>query len=256
MTIIQNMKQMKLTLEELLIPNPSGSLKINKNKILSVKNRNDQTIPSLIYNFLLKNDYYKIEVRDNFIVVVPKNLTNNFVILVSHLDNVYKKCFIKETEENYIGTFDNILGLYVSLNLTNKNYNNIIFCYTDCEETDMSGIRTLNKYIAKKFTNNYKYTYIVLDVTEENVNVSTTIENSNIDCVVNEDIIIIENDNCGYDESAYLLKNSNVKTCSICAVLKMCDENDNCHNKNGNYIKKENILKYYNNVKMIVERNL
>ena len=154
----------------------------------------------------------------------------------------------------YLGTFDNSFGIYTLLLLSKQDkIDNTIFAFTDCEETNMKGIKSLYKSLDKRFKQK-KIRYYVLDVTEEDVIESTTLENSNFQIEFLKDIKRIANKNCGYDESTFLLNNTSALTCSICSVLKMRNAEDFCHNKNGNYIKKENLEKYYNNICKILER--
>lgn len=240
-----------LSLKSLLISTPSGNLE----EYISNGMENNESVFAFIISYINKNNFYKVFIDKKFILAIPKKLRKNIKLIVSHIDNTYEKCFIKKQGKFYIGTFDNLIGVYTSLSLLNNNYDDVIFCYTDCEETDMSGIKELNIYAQKKLKA-YSYKYIVLDVSEEKVNVSTTIENSNLEINENKDVKIIENEMCGYDESKYLLKQGNIKTCSICAVLLMRNEKDYCHNEEGNYIKVSNIKKYKKNVKEIIERKV
>lgn len=241
----------ELSLKNLLIPTPSGKLEEYIRKGM----KNDGSIFAFIISYINKNDFYKIIINKKFILAIPKKLKQNIKLVVSHIDNTYDKCFMIKHKNFYIGTFDNSIGIFTSLSLLKNNYDDVIFCYTDCEETDMSGIKELNIYMQEKLKT-YSFKYIILDVTEENVNVSTTIENSNLDIYETNDIKIIQNEKCGYDESKYLLNKENINTCSICAVLLMRNEKDYCHNRKGNYIKIVNINKYKKNVKKIIERNL
>lgn len=213
----------------------------------------EDNLCSRIFKEISNISDFEIVVKDCFMVAIPSNFNyNNLVIVNSHVDNVYKKCFIKKEKNYYLGTFDNGIGIYTLLKqIKNNIISNIAYSFTDCEETNMQGIKDLHNYITNRF-NNCKISYIILDVTEENVDESTTIENCNIDFPIIDDIIKIENEHCGYDEAAFLLENSVSSVCSVCCTLKMRDINDNCHNPNGNYLLCNNINRYCCNVNYII----
>lgn len=243
-------------LKEIMMPSPE--LQLRKAKIenkLSEELKANNKLFAIIINKIKMLKRYRVIITRYYILAIPKkNLLEKVNVVVAHYDNVYDTCFIKEEKKYYIGTFDNSIGIYTLLLLAKQEkMDNTIFAFTDCEETNMKGIKSLYKSINKKFKGK-KIHYYILDVTEEDVIESTTFENSNFQIEFSEDIKKIDNKNCGYDESAFLLNNTPALTCSICSVLKMRNKKDFCHNKNGNYIKKENLEKYYNNIYNILER--
>lgn len=243
-------------LKEIMMPSPE--LQLRKAKIenkLSEELKANNKLFAIIINKIKMLKKYRVIITRYYILAIPKkDLHEKINVVVAHFDNVYDTCFINEEGKYYLGTFDNSIGIYTLLLLAKQDkIDNTIFAFTDCEETNMKGIKSSYKSLDKRFKQK-KIRYYVLDVTEEDVIESTTLENSNFQIEFLKDIKKIANKNCGYDESTFLLNNTSALTCSICSVLKMRNAEDFCHNKNGNYIKKENLEKYYNNICKILER--
>ena len=223
-------------------------------KKITLSSNSNSNMKGIIKKQINKNcflDFYELIELDYALIMIPKNIDKEKVFVVSsHYDCVYNFSLFEVDNNELKGTFDNSIGISTNILLLDKKINDLIIVFTDREETDREGIKNVIEYLD---SSNYSVVnYFVLDVTTEETQKSTTIENCNIRLsYINDDIIKIKNKLCGYDEAKYLIDHRK-KALSICCVLIAIDNVLDCHSEKGCLINVSNYEKYYDNAVEVI----
>lgn len=233
-----------------------NKMKFSENEFVKIiKPINYNKLFAKIINDILPIKQHELFIGEYSIIIKPKKLNKNYIVITAHFDSVYNTPFLNLKKGKLFGTMDNIIGVYSVINLINifKNSNDIIFTFTDCEETTREGIKNVVYYINQYIKVDPQY-YLVIDVTDEETKRIATIENCNIVNLIYDENKIekIDNVKCGYDEAKYL-NDLNINSLSICAAVK--SPLIGCHSEEGSKIKDKNLDEYIKIIEKFVKQN-
>lgn len=103
-----------------------------------------------IRSLLSQTDYQLLHQGRLFLLYGKRPVAGEPVVLISsHIDCVYSRCFCEEDEAYYKGTFDNSLtNAAVLYNmLTSRFHENVLIAFTGDEEKDSEGCHELIEYL-------------------------------------------------------------------------------------------------------------
>ena len=117
----------------------------------------------------------------------------DIVLISSHIDCVYSRCFCEEIDECYKGTFDNSLtNAAVIFNMLNGLFaDNVVVAFTGDEEKNSAGCHELIEYLFNQPGTEVRFA-LVTDVSNEGweENVPFTVENDQgIDLFMAHDLV-------------------------------------------------------------------
>lgn len=103
----------------------------------------------------LKDSAYNLLTEEAIFLLYGKRAPQKgekVILISSHIDCVYQRCFVTEGLETYLGTFDNSFTNAALLHeMKNGNLpDNVLIAFTGDEEHDSAGAIAVNVYLTKQ----------------------------------------------------------------------------------------------------------